>query len=223
MLYLDSMEQMDDYKVVIHSPVAGIALTGLIDNEEFSYTGSAEMGSSTIAGGVEGFTRGVAKAVVGHVPTAGNMLKNTVSSNMKSAKSTIKGYDGASNTSFNVSMHIFPGKMGNPSSYSEIELQLDKLTQPNINSIGDQLKSYLYKPSDTLAFMHGDDPFKGKLLSLSIGKWFSVNGDLFCSSVPRSYSKWQDTSGKPIYLKADFSFITYRVMSAEDMAGWIKR
>ena len=221
MLYIDTMDQMDDYKVIVSAPSADISLTGLIDDDTFSYNSSADIGSSTIASAVEGATKGFTKGVAKKFP-GGEMISNMIGDNLKSAKSTILGYDGSPNTSFSIRTHIFPNRMGN-GSYKDIELQLSKLTQPNIKSLSDQLTSYLYEPSATAEFMTGGDPFKGKLISLSIGKWFSIMGDLFCDDISRNYSKWVDENHKPIYLEVTFSFKTYRVMSAEDIAGWIKQ
>jgi len=219
MLYIDQAEHLDDYKVVIASPKAGIRLTGLLDDEEFSYSSSANLGTGSIASSVEGATKGIGKAIAGKLP-GGQMLSNMVGDNFKTAKSTILGYDGADNSSFTVSMHFFPNKLGN-GSYKNIELQLSKLTQPNVKNISDQLASYIYDPSDTAGFLTGGDPFKGKLVSLSVGNWFNIVGMLLPDSVSRNYSKFVDTKNKPIYLSASLTFKTYRVINAEEISSWI--
>jgi len=219
-LYIDDMEQYKDYIVLITNAKAGIRLQGLINDEELSISSGASWGSSTIAGAGEGFIKGAATKFA--TKFAGEAVGSAVNNELKTVLSTFKGYEGDNGVNFPaISMNLFPNRFGN-GSYSDIELMLAKLTQPDTDSFTDRLKSYLYDSSDTLKIAVGTDPFKNQLVHVSVGEWLMATG-LTCDSVNRSYSKYVDDEGKPIYLQVSFNFSPYKSLNAEELSSWVQK
>ena len=215
MLFYDQIDQFNDYMLVIKNTKTGDTITGLIDNEDFSYSMSASLGGGSLASNLEGGARGLAKSVAGKI--AGDFGKSFVDSNFKTVLSTYKGYEDSGDISFSVSMHIFPNKLHN-GSYNSIIEKIAKLTQPNTED-GKFLKSYLYDPLETTKLAAGVDPFKGQLVHVSIGSWFLATG-LFCTGSDPVQSKFVDEDGKPLYMEWTATFTPYKVLNAKEVASW---
>jgi len=218
-IYYDKLDSYSDYLVMISCGFAGISLKGLIDDEEFSYSNGASWGNSTVASAGEGLIRGAASKFATKI--FGSGVGNAVSQNLKTLLSTFQGYEGDSGVSFSLNMHFFPNKYGN-GSYNNMELQLAKLTQPNVDGMTDILKSYLYSPKDTAKIALGSDPFKNQLVHCSIGDWFMATG-LKVDNVSRSYSKYVDDKGAPLYMSVSITFSPYKSLNATELSDWIKR
>lgn len=215
MLDFDKLGEYTDYLVIIKNSKTGESIQGLIDNEDLSYSTNAEIGGSFVGGSMDGFARGAASEVAGRV--GGDLAKNAVSQNYKTISSTYKAYEGAGETGFSIQMHVF----GNTETYNSILQKVHKYTQPD-TSDSQFLHSYLYDKTDTAKLLTGEDPFKGNLIHVSIGEWFLATG-LFCTGVGHSFSKYVDTTGKPLYLILNLSFIPYKLLNAEELAGWIRK
>lgn len=215
MLNYDSLKQYQDYLVQVINTKTGDVLEGLLDNNDLSYTNSADIGGSFIAGSAEGLTKGI--AVAGARKVAGDLGASAVESNYKTIASTYKSYEGASDTGFSISMHIFPKS----ESYTSIMSKIAKLTQPDTED-SVFLHSYLYNSDDAKKLLSGVDPFKGNLIHVSIGDWFLATG-LFCSSSSHSFTKYVDTNGKPLYMVWDVSFIPYKLLNATELSSWHRK
>lgn len=217
MLNFDKLDDYQDYLVQVRNTKTGEVLEGLLDNDELSYTTSADIGSNFLAGYVEDMMRGAAQGLTSKLPVVGGLARDAVKQNYKTVKSTYKAYEGASATSFSVSFHLFAKN----ESYNSILQKLHKLTQPDTED-SEFMHSYLYNPTDSAALLIGGDPFAGNLIHVSIGDWFLATG-LFCNSVSHSFSKYVDTEGKPIYLSVTLGFEPYKVLNATELASWVKR
>lgn len=214
MLLYDTLDQFPDYLVQVINSHTGDTISGLIDNEEFTYTLGANVSGSLAAGGLEAGVKGVASAVAQRA--LGGMGK-TIINNFKTSLSTYKSYEDSQDSNFSISMHIFPGKSGN-GEYPSIVEGIAKLTQPNTED-SRFLQSYLYDPADIKKLATAEDPFKGKLIHVSIGNWFLATG-LFCVSAPPSFSKFVDVEGKPLYMRWDATFTPYKTLNAKEIAAW---
>lgn len=216
MLNFDSLpDGYEDYLVQIRNSKTGESIEGLLDNEDLSYSTSAQISGSFLAASLEGFTKGVASAAAGKV--AGDLGRNAVDSNYKTIASTYKTYDGAGDVGFNINMHIFPRN----EKYSDILTKIHKFTQPNTEG-SVFLHSHLYSPDDAKKLLTADDPFKGNLIHVSIGNWFLATG-LFCNSNGHSFSKFVDESGKPLFMQWSASFEPYKVLTAAELASWHRK
>lgn len=215
MLFYDSLDQFSDYMVQVKNTKTGEVIKGLIDNDDLSYSMGANLGGSQMAGMAEGGLKGLAKSFAGKV--AGDVGKSMIDNNFKTVLSTYKGYEDSSETSFPISMHLFPNKSGNGSYPDMIEI-IAKLTQPNTED-SKFLQSYLYDPNDTKSLALGSDPFKGQLIHVSIGDWFLATG-LFCTSSNPKMTKFVDTDGKPLYAEWDATFTPYKILNAGEISSW---
>lgn len=214
-LKYDKLKEYPDYLVHIRNSKSGEVIEGLIDNEDFSYSTAATIDSSYIAATAEGFTKGLVTAAAGRA--AGDIGKNAVESNYKTVASTYKSFSGASDSPISITMHIFPGD----NSYSSILEKIFKFTQPNTEN-NFLLNSYLYSPEDAAKLLKAEDPFKGQLIHVSIGKWFLATG-MFCTGSSHSFSKYVDTYGKPLYMIWSSTFIPYKLLNAKELAAWHKK
>lgn len=216
MLNFDSLpEGFNDYLVQIKNTKTGEIIQGLLDNEDLSYSTSAEISGSFLAGSAEGFTKGLATAAAGKI--AGDLGRSAVESNYKTMASTYKTYESAGETGFSVNMHIFP----RTEKYNDILFRMHKLTQPNTeNSVF--LHSHLYSPTDASKLLTAEDPFKGNLIHVSIGDWFLATG-LFCTGANFSFSKYVDEDGKPLFMVYSASFVPYKLLTAAELSSWHRK
>lgn len=213
-LKYDSLNEYSDYLVQVINSKTQEVIEGLLDNEDLSYLTGAQFGASSL-GGVSDFLKGAAQAGAGRV--GGELGKNAVANNFTTVLSTFKGYEGSSDTGFNISMHIFPGS----STYQSILTKIHKLTQPETEN-SQFLHSYLYGVDDASKLTESVDPFKGGLIHVSIGDWFLATG-MFCTSSNISLSKYVDTTGKPIYMVWSAEFVPYKVLNATELASWVRK
>ena len=217
MLDFDKLEEYQDYLVQIRNTKTGELIEGLLDNEDFSYTTSAELGTNFMAQSIEDVTRGGAQAIAGRIPGVGDYARSAIGQNYKTIRSTYKAYEGASDTPFSLQLHIFANKK----SYNQSLQILHKFTQPDTED-SKYMHSYLYDKSEAASMLTGEDPFSGNLIHVSIGDWFFATG-LFCTGIDYSFSKYVDTEGKPIYLVVNLGFVPYKVLNAQELASWIRR
>jgi len=216
-------EILQDYLVTVSNSYAKIHLAGILEEDTFSISQSAQLSNSMVAQGVEGLAKGAGKALLDKVfKGAGNTL-----SGLSSIRSTIKTYESSGEISFSLSFKIYPSKFGNPSSYKEIMRQISKLTQPELTSAGQIMVSHLYDPKMISNMLNplGDKPsyklFDGQLVCVTIGDWFKSCG-LFCTGNNVSISTRVDLEGKPLYLTwSGATFTPYRILTADDTAKMI--
>lgn len=224
-LDFDKLKEYDDYLVIVKNSKTGEHIQGLIDNDGFSYSAGAELAGSAIGGAITDVTSGAMNKandqISGGLGGANGRVAGAVGGflkdNYKNIISTYKGYDGASDNGFSIQLHIFPGQSG----YKETLLKVAKFTQPDTSN-GGIIQSHLYSSAETLEMLAASDPFKGALIHVSIGDWFLATG-LFCSGVDYNFSKYVDEKKRPMYLIMNLTFTTYKVLTAEELAGWIRK
>jgi hypothetical protein len=217
-------KEFTDYLVHINCEYAGVKLTGVMTEETFSLAKgmnpSGSLAASASTGTIKGFAKGTLKKFFG------NMGSTLIDNGLESVTSTVKTYGSSNETSFSLTLNIYPGKFGNPSSFQEISRQISKLTQPKF--LGSLMTSYLYdnkKLEDLLNPLNVTSSYKifdGDLICITIGNWFYGCG-FFCTSSNENYSTIVDESGKPLALTWNATFTHYRIMDANEIANLIKK
>lgn len=219
-----NLEDYPDYVVIVRNSKTGESITGLINNEEISYSTAADIGNSSFIGGavktaqdiVKGGASAAAEKLAG---TWGKETMDRMTATLDNIYSTLKSYEGSDASVPPVTFHVFPDATG---SYKPILYLLYKLTQPNTEQ-GIMIRSYLYEPEDIINIdREGLDPHEGKLIHLSIGKWFLATG-LFCTGISHNFSKFVNENNVPIYMEVTMQFTTHIVPNARQMADWHTR
>lgn len=214
-----NLEDYKDYVVVLTNSKLKESVSGLIDDDQFSYANSAQFNNSSLVGMTEGFLRGGISQAASKV--AGEIGKSVSSSLVRTVAGTYKAYEISSDTNPSVNFHIYPTN-GN---YQAALGMLYRLTQPDTENSA-KLASYLYD-WDYLKDINSDpsklqiDPFDGKLVHLQIGEWFYADG-LFVSGVGLNFSKFVDESGVPIYLQVTVGLTSHKVMNATELLRWTR-
>jgi hypothetical protein len=221
MLDYDKLNSYKDYVIQITNSRSGEMITGLYDDEELSYGTNIELGSSSFGGftdeAMSGAAGQLAEKFLGRFSGLAGSAKNMIQGNLKSINSTIKGYEGSGDNSFSLSFHIFPGG----ESYNSILNKIYKYTQPDTDDTN-FMRSHLYSIQDAASLLTNDNAFKGQLLHVSIGDWFFATG-LFCNGINHSFSKFVDENGAPIYMAVNIGFVSYRTLTAAELASWIRK
>lgn len=212
MIYADMINQFPEYLVTVRNSHTGESIIGLIDNDDFSYSMGANLSGSQMAGLIEGGLKGFASALAGKA--LGGVGKDLVDGGFKTAFSTFKSYEDSQEMSYSITMHIFPDKENG--TYPNVIEKIAKLTQPDTKD-HKFLTSYLYEPSITRKLAKGEDPFKGQLIHVTIGKWFASTG-LFCTGSSLQFAKYLNESGKPLYMVWDATFTPYKTLNAQEVA-----
>ena len=216
MLDFDKLAEYRDYLVTITNSKTGEVITGLIDNDGLTYSTGAALGESAAANGIKGAGLGLVQGAANSLG-AGGIVSAIRGASYSNVSTTIKAYEGSDETPFNISMHVF----ATDETYNDILNKVLKFTQPNINGAG-LMMSYLYDESDVAGIATNYDIFKEQLIRVTIGEYFFAAG-LFCTGINHRFSQYVDEEGKPLYLQLDFSFVSYRMLNAEELAGWIRK
>ncbi len=218
-----NMEDYKDYTVVVRISKTGDTVSGLINNEELSYATSANIGNSSLIGGLSNIASSALKGGAGALANraGGEYARQKTSdalSSLDNVYSTLKSYEGGSSAPPPVTFHIFPEN----GSYQSALKTLYRLTQPDTED-GIMIRSYLYSEKDIADVdRDGVDPHDGKLVHLMIGNWFHATG-LFVSGVSLNFSKYVDSSKVPIYAEVTISFDTHISLNAKQMLAWHTR
>lgn len=133
---------------------------------------------------------------------------------------TVMLYEGSSTISIPVDMTIFPGFGINPS-YKELDLMMNKLTQPKLyadNILGSNLydSPELWETVLTLDY----NALTGKLPMVSIGEWFHAK-DVYITNLAKNSSSILDEDGVPAYISVSFNVQPYRQLTAEELNSWL--
>lgn len=213
-----NIENYPDYIVTIYNTKTAESIAGLLDNEDVSYSSSADLGNNSFIGGAADVLKGAGTQLLrkGFGDYGGDILADRAKT-IQNKFQTMVSYEGGNSSVPPITFHVFPEN----GSYKNILRKLYKYTQPNTES-DILIKSYLYDPTDVLKIdTDSGDPFEGKLLHLTIGEWFHATG-LFCKNVDLRFSKYVDNNKVPIYLEVGLTFQHHIVQNAEQLVAMIR-
>ena len=222
-LYINEvMEKYQDFLVTINlPPLVGGSINGFLDSETFDITTSATWGTSNLTGGWKDFVKGASSSLVGKIPALGKMGQDFIS-NTKTVNNTINLYESPGDITISFSINIIGGINNTSKSYKDLELMINKLTQPDLQGNAEAILPYTYKLSDLEGLATGNySTMDSRMGSISIGNWFTANLLKF-DTMGRSYSTTLNTEGKPLFMKLDVTASPYRALSAEEVTGWFK-
>ena len=230
----------EDFLVIIS--LRGISadskICGVLNNTEFSLSNSASYS--------EGFSNAGVKMVADafNKVTKNAFEKGTDALSSGTLNSTVSTYGSSGASGFSISCNIIPGQLGMKYDLKDIVKNITALTQPNIYSksatgstgklsvfgytpnitataSATSLTSNLYSVKDKARLLADPYAFDGKLIHVKIGDWFEASG-LYCTSAGITNSTILDENGMPLYIKVEFSFQSYRVLSAEEISKMYK-
>lgn len=205
---------LEKFMTIVSVPYAEINLTGYINMESMQFpTGMTPDSITNMGQMLEALGWGAIKGLIKKF--SGSSIEKE-----HSIRESVKGYGVPNDISFSVSIDILLGKDGNPSTVKDLMTQLNKLTLANVDNAG-LYETYLYDNSMMKQLFTDYTIFDGQLIHLSIGNWFEASG-LLCTSVNPSLSTITDDNGKPLFVKVDFTFESYRKLTAEELASFFK-
>lgn len=238
-LYIENLDNYDDYKVVIScghkstnpedaiDDIVGINLAESfsinMDAGSFNNTDSfAGISSDAIGGALSG----VAKSL--HLGSIGENLAKKYNTVLQSASE----WQGGSKFKFSVSFNVFKSLqdgVGKTTTFSKLSKNLAKFTQARLIDdikLGPQLSYYdsiLDQGEVGIARLLAGDTSKkeANLFTVAIGNWF-VCSMLQPHTVEMKLSSYVDTTGTPIYATVTIGFETYRVLTAKEWGNIIR-
>jgi len=239
--YIQDEALFADYQVVLFAPTNDHYLVGIIEDSSISFAGTADYteGSmsklvnvskntlSGIAGGMAGLTKGRTSNMFNRAQQALDNLAGSV----KTVAETMIGYDSPSRLPINLSFKVFPHRHGNGDVKSIVEAILF-FTQYKQSDVIGNIESNLYSIGDLYEnskkqIMEGKmgrnfDPLYNQLISFTVGDYINTDGVFFAQSAVPTIATELDDNGVPLYVQADFSLISYRILTAQEIASWLK-
>lgn len=222
-LYINEvMEKYKDYVVTVNMPsMIGGSIDGFITEDTFELGTGAEWGPSSITGSYKDALKGFTAKFAGRIPILGKMAQDFISST-KTVNNTINLYESPSDISISFTMNIIQGVNNGSKSYSDLELMLNKLTQPDLDGSEGALLPYMYSLEDLAPLQTGSySGLDAKMASISIGDWFTAD-KLRINNATRAYSTILNEQGKPLFMSLQITASPYRALSAEEVTKWIK-
>jgi len=227
--YIKDLEVISDYLTIIYSPANNHYISGIIDDESIPLSGSANLGTSTLNTLVKVASGSIVSSIFG------KRFTNTISSFMGMGKlqtvaETMIGYEEPSRLNIPLKIKIFPHTHGNGSVSEIIEACL-YFTQHRKDNVVGRIASNLYS-METLfkrakeQVMNGNladfDPLMNQLVSFSVGEIINTDGIFFVENIVPEIVTEVDDNNTPLYVSVSINLTSYRIVTAEEIASWIK-